>query len=260
MIEATIKIFIFCLGASIGSFLNVCIFRLVKKESIVSPGSHCPHCKHPIRWYDNIPALSYLFLRGRCRDCAKPISFRYVVVELLTASMFLILFYRYDMTMFFWVYAALSASLIVVSFIDIDIREIPDEISISGVVIALILSVIFPQLHGASTRTLALGYSVLGILVGGGSIFITGIIGDAIFKKETMGGGDVKLMAMIGGLIGWKLALLTFFIAPFFGAIVGIILKVRKGESFIPYGPFLSLACFLSIFFGEKIINWLFLL
>lgn len=260
MIETTIKVFIFCLGASIGSFLNVCIFRLVKKKSIVKPASHCPYCKHPIRWFDNIPVLSYFLLRGRCRDCAKPISFRYVVVELLTAVIFLILFYRYEMTMFFWVYACFSASLIVASFIDIDIREIPDEISIGGIVIALILSVIFPQLHNLSSRPLALGYSFLGILVGGGSIFITGIIGDAIFKKETMGGGDVKLMAMIGALIGWKLALLTFFIAPFFGAVVGIILKIRKGESFIPYGPFLSLACFLAMFFGEKIINWLFLL
>jgi leader peptidase (prepilin peptidase)/N-methyltransferase len=259
MEETILKIFMFCLGACVGSFLNVCIYRMPRKESIVKPPSHCPHCKHKISWYENIPFLSYLALRGRCRHCGKRITLRYFVVELITAGIFLLLFYQFGLTLYFWIYAALCSGLIVASFIDIAIREIPDEISLWGIVIGLILSVIFPQLHGDGLpRLIALRSSFLGLLAGGGSIYVTGLIGDAIFKKESMGGGDVKLMAMVGALIGWKLALLTFFLAPFFGSVAGIALKIKKGESFIPYGPFLSLACLISIIWGERIINWLF--
>ena len=255
MEEIIIKIFLFCLGAIVGSFLNVCIYRMPRKKSIIHPGSHCPHCRHKIAWYDNIPFLSYIFLKGRCRHCGGKISFRYFVVELLTASLFLFLFYHFGLSLFFWIYIALCSSLIVVSFIDIDIREIPDEIDLTGIIIGLILSVAFPQLHKTAFRHLALFRSFLGLLAGGGSIYLTGIIGNAIFKKESMGGGDVKLMAMVGAFIGAKLALLAFFIAPFFGAVVGIVLKIRKGESLIPYGPFLSLATLIAIIWGERIIG-----
>ena len=255
MQDSILKVFLFCLGAIVGSFLNVCIYRMPRKESIIRPGSHCPHCKHKIAWFDNIPFLSYIFLKGHCRHCGGKISFRYFLVELLSASMFLFLFYHFGISLFYWIYVALCSSLIVVSFIDIDIREIPDEISLSGIIIGLILSAIFPQLQKTAFHHLALFRSFLGLLAGGGSIYITGLIGDAIFKKESMGGGDVKLMAMVGAFIGWKLALLAFFIAPFFGAVVGIGIKIRKGESLIPYGPFLSLATLISIIWGEKIIG-----
>ncbi|MFC1698687.1 prepilin peptidase [Candidatus Omnitrophota bacterium] len=257
MTEIIIHIFIFCFGAVVGSFLNVCIYRLPRKESIVRPGSHCPACKHEINWYDNIPFLSYLLLRRRCRHCRGKISFRYFLVELLTAGLFLFLFKHFGSSAIFWVYLGLSSSLVVVSFIDIDIREIPDEISLSGILIGMLISVIFPQLQQTNLHSLALLRSFLGVLAGGGSIYLTGIIGDAIFKKESMGGGDVKLMGMIGAFIGWKLALLTFFLAPFFGAVVGITLKIKKGESLIPYGPFLSLAALIAIVWGERIINYL---
>jgi len=253
--EIAIKIFLFCLGAVVGSFLNVCIYRMPRKESIIRPGSHCPHCQKKLSWYDNVPFLSYIFLKRRCRHCGRKIAFRYFVVELLTAGIFLLLHYYFGLSLLFWIYTALCSSLIVVSFIDIDIREIPDEIDLSGIVIGLLLSFIFPQLQEAALHKLALWRSFLGILAGGGSIFLTGLIGDAIFKKESMGGGDVKLMAMVGAFIGWKLAILTFFIAPFFGAAVGIVLKIRKGESLIPYGPFLSLAALISIIWGERIIT-----
>ena len=255
--ELILKIFLFCLGAVLGSFLNVCIYRMPRKESVIRPGSHCPHCKAKIAWYDNIPLLSYFILKGRCRHCGAKISFRYFVVELLSAGLLLFLFYHFGLSLPFVIYALLILSLIVVSFIDIDIREIPDEISLSGIVIGLTLSVAFPQLQDTFLRSTALLRSFLGILAGGGSIYLTGLIGNAIFKKETMGGGDVKLMAMVGAFIGWKLALLTFFIAPFFGSAVGIVLKIRKGESLIPYGPFLSLATLVSIVWGDQIINWL---
>ncbi|MBN3039344.1 MAG: prepilin peptidase [Candidatus Omnitrophica bacterium] len=260
MEEIILKIFIFVFGATIGSFLNVCIYRMPRKESIVKPPSHCPGCQHRINWYDNIPFLSFVFLRGRCRHCGQRISWRYFIVELISASIFLSLYLYFGISLRFWIFAAVSSSLIVASFIDIAIREIPDEISLWGIVIGLIVSVIFPQLHSSASRLTSLGLSFLGLLAGGGSIYITGIIGDAIFKKESMGGGDVKLMAMLGTFIGWKLVLLTFFLAPFFGAIFGIILKIKKGESFIPYGPFLSLAALISVFWGEKIIKWLFLI
>ncbi|MCQ9208503.1 MAG: prepilin peptidase [Omnitrophica bacterium] len=253
--EIAIQIFLFCLGAVVGSFLNVCIYRMPRKESIIRPGSHCPHCQVKIPWYDNIPFFSYIFLKKRCRHCGEKIAFRYFVVELVTASTFLLLHYYFGLSALFWIYLAFCSSLIVVSFIDIDIREIPDEIDLSGIVIGLALSLIFPQLQQTLFHKLALWRSFLGILAGGASIYLTGLIGDAIFKKESMGGGDVKLMAMVGAFIGWKLAILTFFIAPFFGAAVGIVLKIRKGQSLIPYGPFLSLAALISIIWGHRIID-----
>lgn len=240
-----------------GSFANVCIYRLPRKESIIQPPSHCPHCKKRLAWYDNIPLLSYILLKGHCRHCSGRISFRYFLVELISACLFLVLFYRFRLSPVFWIYATLGLSLVVASFIDIDIQEIPDEISLSGIVIGLILSIIFPQLQQVASHKLALFRSFLGILAGGGAIYITGLIGNAIFRKESMGGGDVKLMAMVGAFIGWKLAVLAFFIAPFFGACVGIVLKIKEGRSLIPYGPFLSLATLISIVWGEQIISWL---
>lgn len=254
---AILRIFLFCLGAVLGSFLNVCIYRLPRKESIIRPGSHCPSCQHKIAWYDNIPLLSYILLKARCRHCPARISWRYFLVELLSAGLLLLLFHYFGLSLFFWIYAALALSLIVVSFIDIAIQEIPDEISLCGIAIGLILSLVFPQLHDTAIRGLALWRSFLGILAGGGSIYITGLIGNAIFRKESMGGGDVKLMAMIGAFIGYKAVLLTFFLAPFFGAAVGIVLKIREGKSLIPYGPFLSLATLFSIIWKDKIIHWL---
>lgn len=219
MMEDTIlKISLFCFGAIIGSFLNVCIYRMSRRESIVRP------------------------------------SHRYFLVEMLTAALFLFLSSCFGLSLFFWIYAALCSGLIVVSFIDIDIREIPDEISLGGIAIGLILSLIFPRLQETAFCHLALMRSFLGILAGGGSIYVTGLIGKAVFKKESIGGGDVKLMGMVGAFIGWKLALLAFFIAPFFGSIVGIALKIRKGKSLIPYGPFLSLAALISIIWGKEII------
>lgn len=252
--QVTIRVFLFCLGAVLGSFLNVCIYRIQRQQSIVRPGSRCPHCKHRISWYDNIPFISYLALRARCRHCKKRISFRYFLVELITASLFLFFFYYFGLGVHFWVYTTLAMSLVVVSFIDIDIQEIPDEIDLSGIVIGLLLCTIFPQLQDTVSAKLGLFRSFLGVLAGGGSIYLTGLLGNFIFKKESMGGGDVKLMAMVGAFIGWKLAILTFFIAPFFGAAVGIVLKIRKGTSLIPYGPFLSLATLISIVWGERII------
>lgn len=246
---------VFIVGACVGSFLNVCIYRLEKGASIIRPRSYCPDCKHPLAWYDNIPLLSYLILMGRCRYCRRPISFRYFTVEWLTAAIFLLFLHYFGLTVPFFIFISLASALIVASFIDLKARIIPDEISLPGIGIALLVSFIYPALQGTGSHLRALLYSFLGLIVGGGAIYLTGLLGDFIFKKESMGGGDVKLLAMIGAFIGWKLALLTFFIAPLFGAVVGIILKIKNKTDTIPYGPFISLAAIIAIIWGEEIIR-----
>ena len=222
----TIVIFIF--GLLVGSFLNVCIYRMPKNESIVFPASHCTACGKGISWYDNIPVISYLVLMGKCRFCKAKIRWRYPLVEILTAALLSVLFGQFGITPKFFVYSIMACGLIVATFIDFEIQEIPDEISLGGLVIGLVLAFAFPSILGAATRFYAFLSSLCGAIAGGGSIFLLGVAGKIIFKKEAMGGGDVKLMAMIGSIIGLKLVILTFFLAPFFGAIPGIISKIKN--------------------------------
>lgn len=251
-------IIVFIFGAIIGSFLNVCIYRLPKGRSVIVPGSHCPNCTAPIRWYDNVPILSYIFLGGRARCCKARISFRYFIVEALTAFMYLALFIFFGSTPKFFAYTLMTSGLIVATFVDFEIQEIPDEVSIGGLAAGLILAVIYPSIFNETSRLSSLLNSFLGALAGGAMIYAMGMLGEFAFKKEAMGGGDVKLLAMIGAFIGWKLAILTFFMAPVFGSVVGIILKIRRGAQTIPYGPYLSLAALFSILFGDKIMYFLF--
>lgn len=253
-----LKVFIFILGAVIGSFLNVCIYRLPRGESLFFPSSHCVHCNHRIFWFDNIPFLSYAVLRGRCRFCARPISFRYFVVEFLTALLFLALYIFFGISSKFFVFSALGAALVVSTFIDFEHRVIPDVITIPGIFVGLLMSFLLPSLLGEAKPAGAALNSLAGALVGGGIIYAMGFLGELIFRKEAMGGGDVKLMAMIGAFIGWRLALLTFFIAPFFGAIAGIIIKIKEKKDTIPYGPYISIATVITILWGKKILKWLF--
>jgi len=159
-------------------------------------------------------------------------------------------------TIFTFVYLVFICTLIVASFVDFNFRIIPDEISLGGIVFGLIVSFIFPKIHQTNSHILGLFRSFTGVIVGGGVIWLTGIIGDFIFKKETMGGGDVKLLGLIGAFLGWKMALVTFFIAPLFGSIAGIIIKLKTKSSLIAYGPYLSLASILALFYGERIIDW----
>jgi leader peptidase (prepilin peptidase)/N-methyltransferase len=253
------KLIIFIFGAIIGSFLNVCIHRMPKGESVVRPASRCPRCKEPIRFYDNIPIVSYLALKGRCRACGYRIPLRYPVVELLTAVLFLSLYLVFGVNDRSVTYAAFISALIVATFVDLQTQEIPDEISLGGLAAGLALSFVFPCLQGQSSGVSGIIQSGLGALAGGGSIYLMGLFGGIVFKKEAMGGGDVKLMAMVGSFLGWKLALLVFFMAPIFGSVVGIALKLKDGRDTIPYGPYLSLAAVVAIFFGEKIIKSLFI-
>lgn len=269
MIEAKILAFIF--GSVIGSFLNVCIYRMPLGKSVVWPHSHCPHCEKKIPWHDNIPFISYLFLKGRCRFCKEKISLRYLVVELLTALMFVVLYNRYGLKYEFFIYALFVCSLIIATFVDIKHRIIPDEISIGGIIIGFLLSAIKGfNLGPFSYNIKPMLDSLLGIIIGGGIIYLTGFLFDLVYFKllkkppiqgetESMGGGDVKLLAMIGAFLGWQAAVLTFFIAPLFGAVIGIINLIVKKEHLIPYGPFLSLAALVSLFWADKIIRLIFI-
>lgn len=257
----------FMFGSIVGSFLNVCIYRMPLGKSVVWPHSHCPKCEKKIPWYDNVPFVSYLLLRGRCRFCKERISLRYPLVELLTAMMFVALFSRYGLSYDFFVYVTFTCGLIVASFVDIPHRIIPDEISVGGMILGFILTAAKGfNLHPFSFNPRPAISSLLGIIIGGGIIYLTGLIFDLVYFKllkrppiqgetESMGGGDVKLLAMIGAYLGPGKAVLTFFLAPFFGAIIGLINLLVKKDHTIPYGPFLALAAILSLFWADKIIS-----
>ncbi|MFH1868782.1 MAG: prepilin peptidase [Candidatus Omnitrophota bacterium] len=246
------------LGLIIGSFLNVCIYRMPKSKSVVRPRSHCPSCEKIISWYDNIPVLSFILLGGKCRFCKAKISIRYAVVEILTALVFVFLIKTLGFNFTTIIYIAVSCGMIVATFIDFDHQIIPDEITIGGMIAGLILSFIYPQLHFTASRFHGLLYSMAGLLTGGSMIYLIGILGKFLFKKDAMGGGDVKYLAMMGSFIGFKGAILIFFVAPFFGAIVGIFMKIKYKAEIIPYGPYLSIAALLVMVWGDRILQLLF--
>lgn len=246
---------VFAFGACLGSFLNVCIYRLPREQSVVRPRSRCPHCRRSIAWADNIPVLSYLALGAKCRHCRKPIHWRYPLIELLTGAVTVAIFERFGMTPVALVYLAFVYGLIVASFIDLEFQIIPDEISLGGLALGVVASALLPQLHGTGSHLVGLGRSVTGLLVGGGLLYGTGLLGDLLFRKESMGGGDIKLLAMAGSILGWKLAVLTFFIAPVLALIPGLFVLLLRRSHVIPYGPFLSLGLVLSLFAGEAFLR-----
>jgi len=243
------------LGLMVGSFLNVCIWRMPREESIVRPRSHCPSCNRLIAWYDNLPLISYVLLGARCRHCRARISWRYPVVEALTAAAFVGVVAWFGLSLVSVVYIAFVCGLIVASFVDLDHQIIPDEISVGGLVVGLVLSGVIPALHGTDSVWTSLLRSFIGALVGGGLLYGTGIIGDLIFRKESMGGGDIKLLAMAGSILGWKLALVTFFISPMLALIPGLAVLLFKRSHVIPYGPFLSLGLIVSMFVGHELLR-----
>lgn len=245
----------FVIGAMVGSFLNVCIWRLPRGQSVVRPRSRCPTCAHPIAWYDNIPLLSYLWLGGRCRHCHGAIHWRYPVVEALSGASAVCVLQRFGLGLQGAIYLIFVWSLIVASFIDLEHQIIPDEISLGGLAVGLLISPLAPPLHGADHVLVAAKRSIAGALVGGGLLYATGAMGSLLFRKEAMGGGDIKLLAMAGSLLGWKLVTLTFFVAPLLALIPGLGVLLFKRSHMIPYGPFLSLALVLSLFVGEWLIQ-----
>lgn len=260
----TIIAFIF--GSVFGSFLNVCIHRMPLNESVVWPHSHCPHCQKKIPVYDNIPFLSYIFLGGKCRFCKKRISLRYPLVELITAFVFAWFYQRFALSYEYFFYILFACLLIIAAFVDIKHRIIPDEVTIGGLIVGFILA----SLKGFSLKPMAFNYkpmldSFLGIIIGGSIIYFTGLIFDLVYFKllkrppiqgetESMGGGDVKFLAMIGAFLGWQKALITFFVAPFLGAIFGVASLIIRKDHTIPYGPFLALGSIIAMFWADKII------
>ena len=254
MLTHLTEIMIFIFGICTGSFMNVCIYRLPASKSIINPArSLCPNCGNIIRFYDNIPVLSYLWLKGRCRNCNSAIAFRYLLVEVLGGFFALCIYFKFGITIEAFVYYALISSLIVITFIDIDHQIIPDVITLPGILIFFFASF--------ALAPITFKDSLLGILAGGGSLLLIAVTYNLITKKEGMGGGDIKLLAMIGAALGWKGVLFTIFIGSTIGTLAGIILMLRTRRGLklaVPFGPFLSMAAIIYIFFGSSIINWYF--
>jgi len=250
----------FIFGALAGSFLNVCILRIPNGGSIISPPSHCPSCKTAISFYDNVPLISYLILRRQCRFCRVRISPRYFAVELLTAVLAVTLFDRFGFGFSFFVSFVLVGALIVISFIDLDVRIVPDVISLPGIVVGLVLSVAgYFLISGESAVVPSPVSSLLGILAGGGFLLATAWIYEKITGVEGMGGGDIKLLAMIGAFLGWQSIPLTLFFASLVGSIVGIGCMLATGAGrrlALPFAPFLCSGALLFIFFGEELIQF----
>lgn len=250
-IFAFVVVFVF--GAVIGSFLNVCIFRLPESNSIVKPSSQCPHCHHSIRFYDNIPLISYFILRGKCRDCGEKISWRYPLVEFITAVLALLLFARFHLTSDFLVFFFFSAVLIVVTFIDLDHQIIPDVLTLPGIPVFFLLAVFIVKVPWTD--------AVIGLLIGGGTLLAIAFGYEFITKREGMGGGDVKLLAMIGGFLGWKSLVFILLFSSLLGAIIGIavmLIQKRDMKYAVPFGPFLSTAAVAYLFLGDVFMQFLF--
>ncbi|MBI4342120.1 MAG: prepilin peptidase [Candidatus Omnitrophica bacterium] len=248
-------LFWFAWGSCIGSFLNVCIYRMPREQSLVRPRSRCPKCERMIRWYDNIPLVSYALLGGRCRSCHHPILWRYPLVEAVTGLATVATVARFGASTVGAVYLIFLCGLITASFIDFEFQIIPDEISLGGLALGVAASGLVPALHGTDSRWVALVRSVIGGLAGGGLLYGTGVLGDVLFKKESMGGGDVKLMAMAGSILGWKAVVLAFFLAPMLALLPGLFVLLVKRSHVIPYGPFLSLALVAALFYGADVLR-----
>jgi len=244
-------IFVFAFGSCVGSFLNVVIYRLPRDKSLISPASSCPACNRRIRFYDNIPVISFLVLRRCCRHCGEKISWRYPLVELLTAILFTLVVIVYGFSLQSLSYILLTAMLIPITFIDLEHFIIPDYVTIPGAILGLILAVF--------SGHIAILNAVIGLLVGGVSLLLIGVIGDKLFKKESMGGGDIKLSALLGAYLGWQQVIFVLVCASFLGAVIGLagilISKRIKETRLIPFGPFLALGALVSIFFGQYLID-----
>jgi leader peptidase (prepilin peptidase) / N-methyltransferase len=251
---------IFMLGAIVGSFLNVCIVRIPKDDSIVHPPSHCPGCKSSIRFYDNIPLISYIVLLARCRSCGERISPRYFFVELLMAGLAVALYYQFGFSLAFLVSFIFVAALIVISFIDLDVRIVPDVISLPGIVAGLSFSVVARYVINDPFELIPSPLSALiGVLVGGGFLLALAWAYETFTGVEGMGGGDIKLLAMIGAFLGWTSIPFTLFLASLTGSVIGLGFMIGKGVGrrfALPFAPFLCLGAVLYLFFGNDLIQF----
>jgi leader peptidase (prepilin peptidase)/N-methyltransferase len=259
---------IFCLGACVGSFLNVCIYRIPMELSVVSPASHCYSCKRPIAWYDNVPILAYIILRGRCRRCGTSYSPRYCLVELLVAVLFVLIWFKFrwqgmeppiglvgvDDIKLIPVYWLMAGGLVLGTFVDFDHFIIPDRVSLGGIFAGLLLAALVPSMHGAADWWGGLREAGIGAAVGWGSLWSVGFIGKLIFKKDAMGFGDVKLLGAMGAFLGWESIVFIIISSSFAGSLIGLSLVAlgkKEMQGRIPFGPYLSLGAVLWVFWGQ---------
>jgi leader peptidase (prepilin peptidase)/N-methyltransferase len=237
-------------GAAIGSFLNVCIHRLPRGQSIVRPPSSCPSCRAGLRWFDNVPILSYLWLRGRCRACGAPIALRYPIVELATAALFFTCWWQFGSSLLFVSRVVFGCALIVLFAIDLEHQLLPNAITLPGIVVGFVFSLFGPP-----------GWlpSLIGIVVGGGILFAIAEVYFRLRHEEGLGMGDVKMLAMIGAFLGWKLAIVTLMLASVAGAAIGlVIIATRRGgmKYALPFGTFLALGAGLAATAGPGLLDW----
>lgn len=257
----------FAWGACVGSFLNVCIHRIPRDLSVIRPSSRCPHCEKPIKWYNNIPILSFLLLRAKCADCGGKITPRYAIVETLVAILFLLVWMKLDVLENVtplgldairdpWlvpVYWLVLSGLVLGTFVDIEHLIIPDRVTLGGIAAGLILSIAVPSLHGTTSAWQSLTASAIGLAAGWGSLWLISIAGKVAFRKEAMGFGDVKLLGAIGAFMGWRAVVFTILASSLAGSFTGITLVAagrREMQSRIPYGPFLALAAMVWVLWG----------
>ena len=242
---------IIVVGLVIGSFLNVCIYRLQKHVSISKPRSHCPNCKHQLKYWENIPVLSYLLLRGKCSNCKIKISLRYPLVEILTALTFVVIYYYFDISIETFLLMMFFSIVIILTFIDIDVQLLPNNLLIVSIfpIIAFIL------INQTNSYLNHISGAVLLALL----FLLIGYIGKLVYKVDSMGMGDVKYAAVIGLLLGWEIGILALVIAFFSAAVIIVIIAMYKKLSRkqrMPFGPFLSIGCFIAFFWGTDILNW----
>lgn len=270
--QSFIYFFVFIYGILIGSFINVCIYRLPYERSIVFPGSSCPHCGTPIKWWQNVPLISYIVLMGKCFYCHRVIPARYFFVELLSGTLCAVLYYYFGglnfSFIFYYIFACL---LIIVFFIDMDCWIIPDIITLPGAILGLLGSFFLPleYLEAVSPSfffpgiksaiMLKFSYSITGGIMGFCIFYIIRYIGSRLARQEAMGWGDIKLAVMIGAFLGWQKALVAIFLSFFLGvffAVPLIFLRRKKGKDFLPFGTFMAMASVISLFGGKEIINF----
>jgi leader peptidase (prepilin peptidase)/N-methyltransferase len=238
------------IGLVVGSFLNVCIHRIPRGESLNHPPSRCPHCGTGLRWFDNVPVLGYLWLRGRCRSCRAPISIRYPIVEIVTMGLFLIHYAMFGLTALLAVRLLFACAMVVLFAIDLEHHLLPNVITLPGIVTGLLFSIWLPP---------GIRDALIGSVIGGGVLWL---IGEAYFRysgEEGMGGGDVKMLAMIGAFLGWKLVILTLVLSSVAGSLIGVaLIATRRGglKYELPYGTFLALAALAASLVGERIVAW----
>lgn len=252
------KLFLVVLtGAMIGSFLNVVIHRVPLGKSVVTPRSRCPHCQHEITWWENIPVFSWILLRGRCHGCHRGISPRYMLVEILSGLLAGLLFARFGPGFAFLYFVYFSLNLLALTYIDLDHQLLPDRLTLSGLVVGLV-GAFFVLPGGAVAGFL---FALQGLLVGGGLLYAVAWGYEKYTGRQGMGGGDIKLLAMIGVFLGWEGALLALFLGSLTGSLIGLILMATRGANgrlALPFGPFLAIGALVTLFWGPQLLEWYF--